>query len=47
MPHFTTCSLCGVLIGDKLLHDRWHRELEAKITRAQTSITLANWRPDE
>lgn len=28
MPHFPTCTRCGVLIGDKILHDKWHRALE-------------------
>lgn len=31
MPHFPTCTICGLLTGDKILHDKWHRDLDARI----------------
>lgn len=44
---FPTCSQCGLLMGDRITHENWHRELEAKILRASMVTPLANWRQEE
>lgn len=47
MPHFPVCTICGLLVGDKILHDKWHRDLDARIERSMYVTKIANWGPEE